>query len=54
MRKIIYLVLLLICSQTEIYAQNKVTVVEPESSVKQIGKSLKRKVAISRFSNETQ
>ncbi len=50
----IYLVLLLICVQTEVYGQRKVTVVEPESSVNQAGKALKRKVAISRFTNETQ
>lgn len=54
MKKMIYLVLLLICVQTEVYGQRKVTVVEPESSVNQAGKALKRKVAISRFTNETQ
>ncbi|BEH00006.1 CsgG/HfaB family protein [Bacteroides sedimenti] len=54
MKKLIYFLLIFICTQLTVYGQNKVTVVEPESSVKQHGKSLKRKVAISRFSNETQ
>lgn len=54
MKKLIYLVLLFICANAEAYAQRTVTTVEPESSLQQSGKTLKRKVAIARFSNETQ
>lgn len=54
MKKNLLLALSLIIGCSYAYGQRTVTVVEPESSVQQSQRVIKRKVAISRFSNETQ
>lgn len=52
--KHVLLCLLLILGSTTSYGQRKVQTVEPVNNVTTSGKTLKRKVAIGRFSNETQ
>jgi curli biogenesis system outer membrane secretion channel CsgG len=54
--KRLLLIIFVLCSFYPIdgFAQKKVTVIEPEKSTIPEGKVLKRKVAIGRFSNETQ
>lgn len=54
MKRNLLLLLFFVFICSGIYAQRTVTVVEPESSVKQSQRVIKRKVAISRFTNETQ
>jgi curli biogenesis system outer membrane secretion channel CsgG len=50
----VLLFLILILGGTASYGQRKVQTVEPVNNVMTSGKTLKRKVAIGRFSNETQ
>lgn len=52
--KHVLLCLLLILGSTTSYGQRKVQTIEPVNNVTTSGKTLKRKVAIGRFSNETQ
>ncbi|MEG1685208.1 MAG: CsgG/HfaB family protein [Bacteroides sp.] len=54
MKKLFYLIILVLFVCIPTHAQRKVTIIEPESSQEQEGKGLKRKVAIARFTNETQ
>ena len=53
MKKYLFFVLLFLC-MPNVYAQKKVVQVESEPTNQSAGRTIKRKVAVGRFSNETQ